>query len=51
MKTRTSPAVVFVAVVLGLLAVVAILAVVWRVGATPGVTGDIHVVPVFGRSG
>jgi hypothetical protein len=46
---KTSPATIFAASVLGVLVVVAALAVGWRVGATPDVTGDLHVAPLFGQ--
>jgi hypothetical protein len=47
-RTKTSPAFVFTAAVLGLLVVVAVLAVGWRVSA-PGSVGDLHVTPRFGE--
>jgi hypothetical protein len=48
-RTRTNPAVVFVAVVLGVLLAFALVAVAWRIAAQAGMTGDIHVVPRLGQ--
>jgi hypothetical protein len=46
--TPTSPAFVFAAVVLGVLLVIAVLAVVWRITASSGIPGT---VPLFGVYG